>query len=403
MRVSILSFTPLYRDARVLRQVEYLSQRHTVTAIGFGELNHPRAQMITLSTGGGTVWQKLRHRVRTGQLLRLPIRIRSFVYFGLGRLWPTFAYENWYWGQAVFQQALDAVVASQPDLTHANDWNALPVAARAAERSGARFVLDLHEYAPLEMDHRPLWKVLNRPMIDYFLRRYALRATAHVTVNQFIADTYAREYGFQPVVVMNAPTQARDLPFRPTDPECINLIHHGGASAERRPELMIATMAQSDHRYRLKFMLVDADPDYLAQLRALGERLAPGRVEFLPAIPTMQVVPRIAEFDMGFYLLPRNNFNNVAALPNKFFDFVSAGLAVCIGPSPEMARLTEQYGFGVVAPSFEPAAVAQVLNRLTTEDIDRMKHKAIAARAVFNADVEMGKLTALYERLESGA
>jgi hypothetical protein len=102
---------------------------------------------------------------------------------------------------------------------------------------------------------------------------------------------------------------------------------------------------------------------------------------------------------MGIYPLPSQNFNNLVALPNKFFDFITAGLAVCIGPSPEMARLTQQFGFGVVAPSFEPSAIASILRNLNTTDIDQMKLKAIEVRNIFNADVEMNKLVGLYNKL----
>jgi hypothetical protein len=64
-----------------------------------------------------------------------------------------------------------------------------------------------------------------------------------------------------------------------------------------------------------------------------------------------------------------------------------------------MARLTTEHGFGTVAPSFAPTEAAAMLNRLTPVDIDRMKMRAVEARKVLNADVEMGKLVDLYVQL----
>jgi hypothetical protein len=43
--------------------------------------------------------------------------------------------------------------------------------------------------------------------------------------------------------------------------------------------------------------------------------------------------------------------------------------------------------------------MAKILNHLSAADIDHMKLKAIEARRVLNAEVEMGKLTALYAEL----
>jgi glycosyltransferase involved in cell wall biosynthesis len=87
------------------------------------------------------------------------------------------------------------------------------------------------------------------------------------------------------------------------------------------------------------------------------------------------------------------------AMPNKFFESVAAGLAIVTGPSPEMARLTQKYGFGVVAPGFETCDLANVLNGLNHEQINDMKLRALAASEVLNADVEMGKLLNIYRRL----
>jgi hypothetical protein len=37
-----------------------------------------------------------------------------------------------------------------------------------------------------------------------------------------------------------------------------------------------------------------------------------------------------------------------------FVEFIQARLAVAVDPSPEMARLVQRYGCGVVAPDFPP-------------------------------------------------
>jgi glycosyltransferase involved in cell wall biosynthesis len=87
------------------------------------------------------------------------------------------------------------------------------------------------------------------------------------------------------------------------------------------------------------------------------------------------------------------------ALPNKFFEFIAAGLAVCIGPSLSMAEIVNQYGCGVVAASFEPAVLAGVLNQTTAVEWDEMRQASLRAAQVLNADVEMGKLVQIYRAL----
>lgn len=106
---------------------------------------------------------------------------------------------------------------------------------------------------------------------------------------------------------------------------------------------MIDTIRLCDRRYHLSFMLV-GDEGYIRHLRIYADRVAPGRVTFLDPVAPDQIMPKIASFDMGIYLLQPTNYNSSIALPNKLFDFIHAGLAVCVGPSPGMAAFVRECG-----------------------------------------------------------
>ncbi|MBE0687065.1 MAG: hypothetical protein IH585_13835 [Anaerolineaceae bacterium] len=104
-------------------------------------------------------------------------------------------------------------------------------------------------------------------------------------------------------------------------------------------------------------------------------------------------------YDVGFYPLYPTNFNNLIALPNKFFEFIAAGLAVCIGPSPSMAEIIEQYNCGLIVPSFEPELFANALNHTDAPKWDELKMASLQARYDLNADVEMKKLINIFKEL----
>jgi hypothetical protein len=101
----------------------------------------------------------------------------------------------------------------------------------------------------------------------------------------------------------------------------------------------------------------------------------------------MRELVRMANsYDIGLYLLPPNNFNQRYALPNKFFEFIQARLAVAIGPSPEMAALVRRYACGVIAADFTPEALAGELNNLDTEQIYAFKKASDVAAAELCAE-----------------
>jgi len=380
--IAILSFSNIQRDGRVLRQIEYLSRHYMVSIIGYGQLPPILAERASMCPVLPTA-----SRIR---------RLRKLFWLPLARLTSPRFYETWYWNDPEFKQAYKILCQLCPAAIHANDWESLPVAIRAAQETGALVIADLHEYAPLIRENRPYWRLFYKPLNEYFLRQCLPYVHASVTVNQTIADRYNAEYHINPIVVMNAP-QITDAPiFRPTQPNAIALVHHGNAIRDRKLELMIETLALLDKRYTLHLMLVERNPGYIQDLKALADKLVPNRVYFHAPVQPSEIVTYISQFDIGFYLVPAHSYNQLVASPNKFFDFVVAGLAVLTGPAPEMARMSLEYGFGKVAPSIEPAAAAQILNNLSAIDIDTMKQAAINARNYLNADIELSKLIQLY-------
>ena len=383
--ICIISFSPIARDARVLRQIAALAPQYNLLVLGYGPppSRWRDAAGVRWFAVEPPRWHEMQH-------------LKGFLLAGRA-LRSTVCYEFWYWLQRLHRQAYDQVRSLRTDLVLANEWHALPLAYRLAMRWKVPLVVDLHEYAPLEWEEQRQWRLFVAPMVRFFLRRYATQAAATMTVAPEIAHRYRTDFGFFPATVLNAPDYVA-LEDHTVDPQSVRLIHHGGAIRARQLELMIETIRRCDRRYHLSFMLV-GDEEYIRHLQAYASRVAPGRVAFLEPVTPDQIVSRIAPFDMGFYLLKPTNYNNSVALPNKLFDFVHAGLALCVGPSPGMAAFVHEWQCGVVAPSFEPVAVAATLNRLNAEEITTMRRAARATAAQINAGTEMAKLVELCNRL----
>jgi hypothetical protein len=162
---------------------------------------------------------------------------------------------------------------------------------------------------------------------------------------------------------------------------------------------MIEVIARSDTRFCLDFMLMPDAGGYLDELKALAVKRAPDRIAFRPPVAPTEIAHTINAYDIGLFLIPPVNFSYQMTLPNKFFEFIMAGLAVAIGPSPAMAAITGQYDLGVVANSFVPEDLARRLNALSAAGIDAMKRHALTAAKEINAETEMTKLLAIYAHL----
>ncbi|MFN8490931.1 MAG: glycosyltransferase [Caldilineaceae bacterium] len=402
--ICIFALSVIARDGRVLRQIEYLAPHYDLTVVGYGAPPAPwegQANVRWVQLPQPLSLASAAHGLSAGQVRKLRpaaawelrrLAFRSSLL--LGQLWPS-AYATGYALRWHGIRELDELLAVKHDAYHANDWDTLLLAAKAAQRHHARLVVDLHEYAPLQFENQSNWWLFE-PMIRAMLRRYAVGADASLTVTPEIAERYQREFGLEPLVVLNAPDTVA-LPPKTFDPQNIRLVHHGSTMAARKPEWMIETIARCDARYTLHLMLLPAP--YVAELQKLAEQLAPGRVFFHPPVPPAAIVPTIAQFDVGFNLIAPTNYNYLMSLPNKFFESIAAGLAVCIGPSPAMANLVKQYGFGCIAPSFAPEDIAATLNQVSTEQWLAMQQAARTTAQHLNAATEMAKLVQLYARL----
>jgi hypothetical protein len=390
-RVCIISFSPIYRDGRILRQIECLLPFYDIDIIGEGDCpekykNDPRVRFFN----------QIRPEIKS-PIKNFLDRSRKFVYlaYTILKSWinPT-AFENWYWSIILYQEAIKYAIKTQADIYLANDWTALPIASESAKKNKACLLFDAHEYAPLEFEDNWRWKMTYPAIVRYFINKYTAMIDGFITVSPQIGIRYQKEFGLFPTIILNAPDIPQSIIDSNNYPQ-IHLIHHGGAMRIRKLERMIETLQYCDERFRLHFMLIEADHNYSDELKQLAQKIVPGRVEFHDPVAPIEVPRQISQYDIGFFLLEPVNYNYRMALPNKLFDFIAAGLAICIGPSPEMAKLVNEYGLGVVAPSFNPVDVAKVLNRLTYDQIDAMKKASHIAALTYNARTETQKLVKL--------
>jgi hypothetical protein len=218
------------------------------------------------------------------------------------------------------------------------------------------------------------------------------------TVCQSIADEYMKNFRVQCSVMMNLPFYEEVNPVDRQDGR-IRMIHHGLAARHRHMENMIKLMSHLDSRFELDFMLVGMDTQYGRYLKSISGRN--GSIRFRPPVGMREIARTISGYDVGLYLLAPGSFNQKMALPNKIFEYIQARLAIAAWPSTEMVRIIDTYGNGVYSEDFEVGQIASILNRLSDQDIMRMKHKSHAAAQELNSERTRTQLLGIVDSLLS--
>lgn len=354
-QILVVSFSPIHRDARVLRQLSAVREFGHVTTVGYGTTPEGSDEHLQVPDDAPS----------------LPQTIPGVAKLALRRLRAAEL------AAPASQAALRLVGDRRFDAVIANDARALPVAFALAH--GAPVWADMHEWAPEERTHVLSWRLLVAPLMDHDCREYLPRAAAVTTVGTSIVDLYRERYGVTPRLVRNAAPFAELEPTRVPEDGTIRLVHSGGAVPGRNIDGMIRAVLESEERFTLDLFLVAANDGgrYLRELRDIAGNSP--RIRFNDPVRPHELAAALNQFDVGIYWIPPTNTNARLALPNKLFDFIQGRLAIAVGPTMEMQRIVEEYGLGVVSKGFETADIVETLNSLTSDDV--MRYKEASHRA----------------------
>ncbi|GAA1712412.1 glycosyltransferase [Brachybacterium phenoliresistens] len=360
-RVLILSFSPISRDARVLKQVRLLTPDYDVVTCGYGPA--PEGVVEHLQIPDHLVSWRLD---RPAAILRRYSRVQE--------------------RQEVVSWAREHLSRGAYDVILADDAETVPLALELAPRGGVH--ADLHEYASRQKEGNRRWRTFVAPYVRWLVRTHVTRADSVTTVAEGLAAEYRREFGIEAEVVTNAAPWRDGAPQPVSDP--IRLVHSGAALPDRHLEVMIEAMGMIERPMHLDLYLTRNDPAYIDRLRTLAEEVCArtGRevVRVLDPVPYEELVETLAGYDVGVFSIPPVSFNYTWTLPNKIFDFVQARLAIVVSPSPEMARLVREWDLGEVADDFDADALARTLEALTPQRIAEAKQASDRAAEPLSAE-----------------
>ena len=373
--ICIMAISDLSWDIRVRKHIRNLKDLGDVTVVDYGPSRIGGIKEITLSFPEPLSFPK-----------KIIYGFMMFSGHSKSRYWR----EN--------RETYEVLKDKRFDLFIANNLIVLPLAIKLAEKNNAKVILDAHEYSPLEWANRFYWKFTFQKFYNYIGKKYLTKLDHMFTVCEGIAEKYKEQFGVGSDILMNVPNYTK-IDFKSTPLDKIKLIHHGDAIPDRKMEVMIEMMKFLDKRYELHFMLLQNNTPYLNKLKKLAIKISPEKIFFHKPVSPDIVITKISQFDIGLYLLIPNNFNDKFALPNKFFDFIMAGLAIAIGPSWEMKKIVKKYNCGVISSDFSAKSLANKLNSLTPKKIDGYKRNSLNAAKILNADSEWQKLTNVVEDL----
>jgi glycosyltransferase involved in cell wall biosynthesis len=277
------------------------------------------------------------------------------------------------------------------DLLVANDLDTLLPNFLVSRLKKIPLVYDSHEYftGVPEVQNRPfvkwVWTMVEKEIFPEL--KYV------ITVSDHIASIYEKMYNIRPEVIRNLsrksftiePYPRRDLGI-PED-DMLLIIQGTGINIDKGAEELIDAVERSAG----VSLIVIGGGDILAKLkeRVLVLNLE-RRVKFFPTVPWDKLIKYTKTADLGMCLEKDTNINYRYSLPNKLFDYISAGIPVLAGNLPETGKIIKEYGCGVLVNNISPENIANAVTNLKNdpERMTELRQNSIRASEMLNWGTE---------------
>lgn len=241
--------------------------------------------------------------------------------------------------------------------------------AESLKKINTKLIFDAREYYPKQFEDSIVFKLLERPINLHICRKYLSKCDHVLTVSPGLASEYKREFGINAILLRSTPVY-HEIKLSKTNFHEIKLVHHGSANPNRKLDNLIDIVNNLDTRFSIDLYLSGKSRE-ISRLKSLIRDN--DRIRILEHVPFDEIIPTLSNYDIGLAYYYPTGFNIKHALPNKFFEFIQARLAVLTGPSPDMKDLLDKYGCGFASDQFSNQSVIDLLNKLSVEQIDEAK------------------------------
>lgn len=361
-RLAIVCFSDFTKEPRVLRTISALKDEYQITVYSNGNTQNGVTTIDVLNLDKDFELKQ----TKIALIDRLNSVIDRKV---LGHEIGTDRYYRrkfWNGGRLTL---LELINKNNFDVVIGHGIYTLPIIAKLS--SNTVKIFNAHEFYEREFEENPSWLKYSKPYYEFLLNNYLHKVDLMLNVCGTIQKDYTSKYKVNSVLMTNAREFVDQQPGLPDANKKIKLVHHGAALRGRKLEKTIEVIRHLPDNYELTVILMPADQSYYNELKQTYAGDA--KIKFIDPVNMKDIPALLNQFDIGLYILDATNYNNIVALPNKFFDFIQARLCIAVSPNNEMKEHVIKYGLGVVADDYTSENLAAKILSLSSDAI--YKHK----------------------------
>jgi glycosyltransferase involved in cell wall biosynthesis len=290
------------------------------------------------------------------------------------------------------------------DILVANDLDTLLPNYIISKLKRLTLVYDSHEYftGVPELTGRPfvtfVWKTIERSIFPHL---------KHVmTVSDTLSEQYDSEYGIRPAVIRNCSRKSDNLnsysrnELNIDENTLLLILQGGGINIDKGGEELIEAVRLTPD----VSLFIIGSGDILQLLKQLVlEKNLTEKIKFIPKLPWNRLMAYTKSADVGMCLEKDTNLNYRFSIPNKLFDYISAGIPVITGDLPEINKIVGDYGCGIAIPEISPEAISKAIIKLRDNKKlrERLRKNSVLASMDLNWENESRLVRDFYAKILS--
>jgi len=304
------------------------------------------------------------------------------------------------------------LIQTPADMYHALDLPALPACFIAARLRRKPLIFEAYELplSTLPLSElsitRRLLQALLAPLLAYIVPRCA----GVITVSPPIVQEMCKRYHLSNVVLIRNIPEYKNVQKSDRLRQCIGVssqtriaLYQGNLQPDRGVDILIRAAAFLEENIVIVIMGKDM-VGTRAQLEALiTSEGAAERVKIIPPVPYEVLLDWTVSADIGLSVYGSDYSLNVQMmLPNKFFEYLMAGLPVLTSRVAAVVEIVNNYDVGQIIESIAPADIGAAINAMLADHdaLHRMHLNALhAAQENFCWEKERFQLISLYHNI----
>jgi glycosyltransferase involved in cell wall biosynthesis len=182
------------------------------------------------------------------------------------------------------------------------------------------------------------------------------------TVSESIAAEFQRRYAVEYSTIRNVPVLREWVPVEAPGKF---ILYQGAVNEARGFEWLIPAMQGVNSR-----LVICGDGNFMSQLKELIKKYrVENKVELRGLVGPDELWHIARSAHLGVAVAEKTGLNQYFALPNKFFDYIHAGLPQVTMDYPEYRKINAQHEVAILIDDLSPERIAAAINKLLHDDV----------------------------------